>query len=59
LGNSDDLEAAGFNSLDFVNLMLTMEETFGLKIPSVQMSPANFRTIHDVEVLVRSLRARP
>ena len=28
LAASDNLEAAGFSSLDFVNLMLTIEESF-------------------------------
>ena len=55
LGASDNLEAAGFSSLDFVNLMLTVEESFAMKIPSARMTPGNFRTIGDIEALVRSL----
>jgi acyl carrier protein len=56
LAASDNLEAAGFSSLDFVNLMLTVEESFGVKIPSARMTPGNFRTIQDIETLVRSLQ---
>jgi acyl carrier protein len=56
LAASDNLEAAGFSSLDFVNLMLTVEESFGVKIPSARMTPGNFRTIGDIEALVRSLQ---
>ena len=59
LAASDDLEAAGFSSLDFVNLMLTIEESFGVKIPSARMTPGNFRTIQDIAALVGSLQARP
>ncbi|MEA2856623.1 MAG: hypothetical protein QOH98_944 [Methylobacteriaceae bacterium] len=55
---SDDLEAAGFSSLDFVNLMLTVEESFGVKIPSARMTPGNFRTIQNIASLVHSLQAR-
>jgi acyl carrier protein len=55
---SDDLEAAGFSSLDFVNLMLTVEEAFGVKIPSARMTPGNFRTIQNIASLVHSLQAR-
>jgi acyl carrier protein len=58
LAASDDLEAAGFSSLDFVNLMLTVEESFGVKIPSVRMTPGNFRTIQNIASLVHSLQAR-
>jgi acyl carrier protein len=57
LAASTNLEAAGFSSLDFVNLMLTVEESFGVKIPSARMTPGNFRTIQDIETLVRSLQA--
>src|SRR5437660_937255 len=59
LAASDDLEAAGFSSLDFVNLMLTIEESFGVKIPSARMTPGNFRTIENIAALVGSLQARP
>jgi acyl carrier protein len=58
LAASDDLEAAGFSSLDFVNLMLTVEESFGVKIPSARMTPGNFRTIQNIASLVHSLQAR-
>jgi acyl carrier protein len=59
LAASDNLEAAGFSSLDFVNLMLTIEESFGVKIPSARMTPGNFRTIQHIAALVGSLQARP
>jgi acyl carrier protein len=36
--------------------MLTVEESFGVKIPSARMTPGNFRTIGDIEALVRSLQ---
>jgi acyl carrier protein len=52
---SDDLEAAGFSSLDFVNLMLTVEESFAVKIPSARMTPGNFRTVQSIAALVHSL----
>jgi acyl carrier protein len=58
LAASDNLEAAGFSSLDFVNLMLTVEESFGVKIPSARMTPGNFRTIKDIAALVGSLQSR-
>jgi acyl carrier protein len=56
LAASDNLEAAGFSSLDFVNLMLTVEESFGVKIPSARMTPGNFRTIQNIAALVGSLK---
>jgi acyl carrier protein len=59
LAASTNLEAAGFSSLDFVNLMLTVEESFGVKIPSARMTPGNFRTIENIAALVGSLQARP
>jgi acyl carrier protein len=38
--------------------MLTVEESFGVKIPSARMTPGNFRTIQNIASLVHSLQAR-
>ena len=51
----DDLSASGLSSLGVVNLMLSVEAEFGIKIPDRQMTPANFRIIARIDVLVRDL----
>jgi acyl carrier protein len=38
--------------------MLTVEESFGVKIPSARMTPGNFRTIESIAALVGSLKSR-
>jgi acyl carrier protein len=35
-----------------VNLMLAIEDEFGIEIPQRRMTPANFRTISAIEKLV-------
>ena len=50
-----NLTDAGLTSLDMVNLMLAIEDEFGIEIPQRQMTPANFRTIATIETLVSTL----
>ena len=56
VGINDNLTDCGLSSLDIVNLMLTVEAEFDLKIPDRDMTPANFRSMARIEALVRSLR---
>jgi acyl carrier protein len=52
----EDLREIGLNSLDMVNLMLSVESEFDLKIPDTEMTLRNFRTIAAIEALVASLQ---
>ena len=56
IGSDDDLRHAGLSSADMVNLMLSVEEEFAIKVPDRAMRPANFRSISSIDALVRSLR---
>jgi len=51
----DDLIASGLSSLDLVNLMLGVEAEFGVKIPDQDMTPANFRSIARIQILLARL----
>jgi acyl carrier protein len=55
VGYEDDLGESGLSSLDIVNLMLAVEAEFDLKIPELDMRPANFRSIARIEALVTNL----
>lgn len=55
LGPDDDLGENGLSSLDLVNLMLSVEAEFDLKIPERDMRPANFRSVARIESLVADL----
>ncbi len=57
VGESDDLAASGLSSLDMVNLMLSVEAEFNVKIPDQDMTPANFRTIARIVALLGTLPA--
>ena len=59
IGNDDDLRACGLSSLGLVNLMLSVETEFDLKIPERDMTPANFRSIARIMELVRALSSQP
>ncbi|HEY3799556.1 MAG TPA: phosphopantetheine-binding protein [Caulobacteraceae bacterium] len=50
-----NLTDAGLTSLDMVNLMLAIEDTFQIEIPQKRMTPANFRTISAIENLVSTV----
>ena len=51
----DDLRQVGLNSLDMVNLMLSVEAEFDLKIPDADMTLQNFRSISAIDALVATL----
>ena len=51
----DDLREIGLSSLDMVNLMLAVEAKFDIEIPESDMTPANFRSVSAIEVLVGTL----
>ncbi len=56
VGRHDVLSDCGISSLDMVNLMLAVEGEFDLKIPDREMTPANFRTIAQIEALLAKLQ---
>jgi acyl carrier protein len=58
IGPDDDLRRSGLSSLGLVNLMLSVEGEFDLKIPEHDMTPANFRSIARIVELVDTL-SRP
>jgi len=58
VGPDDDLSAGGLSSLDLVNLMLSVETEFDIKIPDRDMTPANFRSIARIDALLCTL-SRP
>jgi acyl carrier protein len=55
----DDLREAGLNSLDIVNLMLSVEGEFDLKIPDADMTLWNFQSVSAIDALVRSILTAP
>ena len=55
----DDLRSSGLSSLGLVNLMLSVETEFDLKIPERDMTPTNFRSITRIAELVDTLSQAP
>ena len=53
--DDDVLSECGLSSLDMVNLMLAVETEFDIKIPDRDMTPSNFRSIAQIDKLVRAL----
>jgi acyl carrier protein len=51
-----DLREIGLTSLDMVDLVLSVESEFDLRIPEAQITPANFRSIAAIDALVNALR---
>jgi acyl carrier protein len=52
------LRDAGLKSLDLVNMMLAVEDEFGIEIPQDLLSIENFRTIGAIERLVAKIAAQ-
>jgi acyl carrier protein len=55
VGDDESLTEVGLTSLDTVNLMLSIETEFGIKIPDRDMTPSNFRSITQINRLVGRL----
>jgi acyl carrier protein len=58
LAITDPLTEAGLNSIDMVELMLTVEAEFDIVIPASEITLANFRTLSTIEALVAKLNPR-
>jgi acyl carrier protein len=56
VGPADDLRDAGLTSMDMVNLVLAVESEFDLMIPETSITPANFRSVQAISMLVGALR---
>jgi len=59
VGSDDDLRQAGLSSLDMVNLVLTIEAEFDVRIPEADIIPTNFRSIALISKLVTNLLDGP
>ena len=52
----DDLREVGLNSMDMVELVLSVESELDVRIPEAAITPANFRSISTIDALLKSLR---
>jgi acyl carrier protein len=52
----DDLREVGLTSLDMVDLVLSVESEFNVRIPEAAITPAIFRSIATIDALINSLR---
>ena len=50
-----NLQELGLTSMDMVNLMLSIEAEFDVTIPPRKLVPNNFKTIDNIESLLRDL----
>jgi len=55
LGDRDDLYRAGLTSHDTVNLMLALEDRFGVEFPDRLLTRRTFQTIADLAAALREL----
>ena len=53
--NSDDLYEAGMTSHASVNLMLALENEFGVEIPESKLRRSTFQTIDDICRMLKKL----
>jgi acyl carrier protein len=55
VGPDDNLLEAGLNSLDILNLVLSLEAEFDMPIPEAEITPANLLTISGICGLISGL----
>lgn len=58
-GVDDDLFEAGLDSMSIMQLLLIIEEEFGVLIPVGELSRGNLSSIRSVAALVREKQAEP
>jgi acyl carrier protein len=59
VGRDDDLYAAGMTSHASVNVMLGLEEAFGIEFPDSMLNRAMFGTIRAIDDALATLGAEP
>jgi acyl carrier protein len=55
LRDGDDLFAAGLDSLAIVNVLMTLEERFGIELPEDRLQRKSFANIATIEAVVADL----
>lgn len=58
-GEADDLFAAGLDSMAIMQLLLLIEESYGVQIPMGEVTRENFHTTAAIARLVTEKQARP
>jgi acyl carrier protein len=58
LSIDDELAQAGLTSIDMVSLMLGIEAEFDIMIPTSDITPAHFRSISTIEVMIAGIISR-
>jgi acyl carrier protein len=58
-GDSDDLFAAGLDSMAIMQLLLLIEESFGVQIPMGEVTRENFHTTAAIARLVTEKQLKP
>ena len=55
ISSEDSLTAAGLDSFGMVNLLLEIETSFNLTVPSRLVTPKSFRSISSISRLIESI----
>lgn len=58
-GESDDLFAAGLDSMAIMQLLLLIEESYGVQIPMGEVTRENFQTTAAIARLVTEKQPKP
>jgi acyl carrier protein len=56
LGDHDDLFAAGLSSFDLINLILCLEDIFGIEFPAALMSRDHFSSVAHIEETIAAIK---
>jgi len=55
VGIDQSLRDAGLQSMDLVNVMLAVEDEFGVEIPRQHLTVDNFRSVRSIEQMIAEI----
>ena len=58
LGAHDDLFAAGLSSFDLINLILCLEELYGIEFPTELMTRDHFSSVARIEETIAAIKQK-
>lgn len=56
--NSDFIDDFGMDSLDFISIIIELEEEFKIQIPNDLINFDNFRTVLSIETIIDSIMSK-
>lgn len=57
IGAEDDLSRLGFNSLEFINVVIALENAYGFELNDNELIMENFNTLSKISAVIKKYQA--